>query len=525
MPLVRSFFDTNSRGEFSLFDLSLTLLNSPKDPDFAAIRKLSTEKERLDEWLGATAFFHEMRHYHDLVGSPSGLAVFLEVTRLVDDLLTALKENSGKNLAPILVRAPDSAPARLYVERQKFFEAALGERITLASEEESEARGYKVSEFTSESLGVSTFFPLVPIPDFDPVTGEEHERLVPLGLRALMEHSAYEIQMFLAVIGAGADPHDLQDMRGRAQRVFECHAKLVRGGFPPAYYLARQMAHYHAITLDRTRPATDLRFFPALASLMPFVQAALDIGGYSPISTDCGIRWEFEHPGQAYAHLLKHWSNHDLSFEKGLERADRAVSEFLPTSWREYLQRYVAQMDRAPRALIPPNLAPEAARHPLIANIRQAVLDDHVAIMRSKAQDLLTWLNPVAYIKALGRLPRPPLIIDGVSSANVASSQTGALFLNWSILLAVLEGIMETGIVNCPVALRMQPAARLFEFPSPENPNLATKCDSFIAEKLCGTYAGSFMPGQPLACPFANLIQKIFLLPSIDIQFPEQHHA
>jgi len=141
--------------------------------------------------------------------------------------------------------------------------------------------------------------------------------------------------------------------------------------------------------------------------------------------------------------------------------------------------------------------------------------------MRSKAQDLLTWTNPVAYIKALEHLPRPPLILSGTSSARVGSSWTGAVFLNWSILLAIIQGIMETGIVNCPVAVRMQPAARLFSFPSPENPSRTAKCDPFIAGKLCGTYAGKFQTGQPLTCPFAKLIEHILLSSSIDIKFAE----
>jgi hypothetical protein len=372
MSLVHSFFDTNSRGEFSLLNLSLTMLNAQQDFDFASIRTLQTEKQRLDEWLSATAYFHEIRHYHDLVGTPSGLGVFLEVTRLVDDLLVALKENSGNNVAPILVRAPESAPARLYMEHQKFLEAALGERILVAAEEEPETRDYEVHEFTSAALGIKTAFPLVPVPDFDPFTGESCERLVPLGLRALMEHTAYEIQTFLAAIGAGEDPNDTQDRRGRGRRILECYTKLLRGGFPPAYYLVRQMALYHAITLDRSRPVTDLHFFPALASLVPYAQAALDIGGYAPIKAGDEVSWEFEHPGLAFGHLLKDWSHQDHSFEKDLERADRAVSTLIGISWREFLQRYVAQMDRAPRALLPPQLAPEAANHALDYRFRES---------------------------------------------------------------------------------------------------------------------------------------------------------
>src|SRR5262249_46649078 len=144
---------------------------------------------------------------------------------------------------------------------------------------------------------------------------------------------------------------------------------------------------------------------------------------------------------------------------------------------------------------------------------------------RRKSEDLLTWIDPVAYIKALHLLPRPHIIVSGTSSARVASSWIGALFLNWSILLSILEGIMETGIVHCAVAARMQPVSRLLSFPNPKDPSVSTNCDPFIAEKLCGTYPGQFQAGQPLTCPFANLIQKMFLASSIEIQIPEQHHA
>ena len=55
-----------------------------------------------------------------------------------------------------------------------------------------------IATFTSEVLGINTSYPLVSVPRRNPWSGKSEDRLIPLGLRALMEHIAVEFQMYLA---------------------------------------------------------------------------------------------------------------------------------------------------------------------------------------------------------------------------------------------------------------------------------------------------------------------------------------
>src|ERR1700744_2132832 len=105
MPLVNSFFEARTRGEFSFHNLSLSLVNSSKPINWEALRT-EAEHARMDVWLDHTAFIHEMRHYHDLIGSVSGFHLFLEVTELVDSFFWILGRSEPEISLPISSTGP-----------------------------------------------------------------------------------------------------------------------------------------------------------------------------------------------------------------------------------------------------------------------------------------------------------------------------------------------------------------------------------------------------------------------------------
>jgi hypothetical protein len=492
------------------------MLNEKPTPDVDVLR-LATPKQRFDEWMGATAYFHELRHYHDLIGSPSGIVAFLAMTRLVDELLVSLRNTAGSNLVPILHRAPSLPAARRYALHHAFLSVIFGDGLLPATKNNSAELDYSVWQFDpagsngfglqifdSTELGVRTSLPLTPAFSDDPLTGKTTERLVPFGLRALMEHTATEIQ-FCLTTSAGAEDPDKIDKVGEGRAFLQLHTDLMQAGFLVPYGMARWIAQVVAIS-GRSRSfdgevPNPLRYLPGICELIPYVQAALDLGGYAPMPADGGTNWRLEHAGQRFMQLLQHRKKGKESFAG----ADQGVYALTGVSWRDFLLRYVAQMSSAPHRLIPPELLPEAAAFGLVADIRKSVLEEHLAIMRAKAEDLRPWLNPINYLESLNVLPRPPIQNSGFSS-----KERGALFLIWSIQLSFLEGIMETGTVTCPVMARMPLVGKLLQFPDPENPAQHTDCTRFIAGQLCGTYDGTYKHGQPRYCPFAVVIDGFF---------------
>ena len=254
MPLVPSFFDSDRQGQFSLIDLSLACENVPSDFEF--IRANLSEEARIDEWMKATAFFHEMRHFHDLVGSVSGISVFLEGTRLVEEIIQALFESKSVILAPVLKTAAGSKAQEIYSEYSDFFSIVLGDKMLPNTVKIRDDFYRKAETFKSNIVGIETAFPCMPLPHRDPFTGTVSERPVIVGLRALMEHTATEMQMFLMAIGAGNDPHTKSDPEGRLRRFMHVHARLFRGGFVP-YFILRLWATYH---LRGNNPSGPLRY-------------------------------------------------------------------------------------------------------------------------------------------------------------------------------------------------------------------------------------------------------------------------
>jgi hypothetical protein len=389
MELVDSFFESNNSGIFSLNDLSLSLRNDFPAGGFESIRALGSEEARIERWFTATAYFHEMRHFHDVIGTPSGLGLFLETTRLVDDLLQALAE-SGDNPVPLGRRAADAKATRLYKLRFEYLSALLGDESRPITPEEAAGSEYQVQDYRFAEMGLDFYLPLVPVPSKDRRTGKVVERQVPLGLRALLEYTATEIQTVMAAVGAGDDPHAADDSVGVSRR-FSCILWKIADTDRAPYFLVHRMAQYH-LTGKCSDPV------PGLGSLMALTLAALDIGGYARVD---GQGWTYEHPGQGFAHLLAPWRGGRGSFEADIDEADGFVAGVLGQSWRDFLGRYVRQMERGQHGIVPDHLAPQTAAMPLISDIREIALRDHLAIMRSKAQDLVPWVDPVRYVQSL----------------------------------------------------------------------------------------------------------------------------
>jgi hypothetical protein len=286
---------------------------------------------------------------------------------------------------------------------------------------------------------------------------------------------------------------------------------LVRGDQPP-YMVVRNVAHYAAL---QSNPSHPMAVLPGLGKLMALTEAALDIGGYTLERKE---GWVYEHPGLIFMHLLGLWDNRVKSFPAEIGLADQLINERLGFGWRTFLTSYVRRMERSLTSVVPPHLRPEAARFYPVRAIREKALNDCLAIMRSKANDLLSWINPIEYIKTMHNLPKPPLRL-APGFARVSSSQEGANFLIWSILIDFVEGVMLGDKVECAIAKRLSPAIELFQFPDPADSRRQTNCRPFVEQGTCGSYNGKYLPGQPYSCPFAGALENLTKQGKIEVQF------
>ncbi|QGM96666.1 hypothetical protein [Methylocystis parvus] len=496
MPLVDTFFESDGVGEFSLANLSLIMVNDRKRLDEV---EPETDEERLDAWLADTAYFHELRHYHDLVGSVCGLHTFLESTAWVDRILTALAESEGEITVPIRKRQPDSAIATLHRSYKRFMDVVIGDGEIRPAPDDSELR-HSIVEFASEDPPVTTRYPLAPIPKQNGLTGEFEEFAHPVGLRALMELTATEIQFVLSAVGAGKDE---DDMAPRALRYLDLCGRLFRGGYT-RYFSARLIAEYDRMQRRGLPPA---RTTPPMAMLMPIAQTALDFSGYQAIATPWGGHsWEFEHPGLAYFHFLG-----ELSAElekKSLTEIANAVSKAcVNASYDDYLASYVRRLEEG-REHMPQRLSPEAATNGIVRYIRKAVVNEHLVLMRSKRDHLQSWLHPYDYLENCDKLPLPPLRFVSGEFRVRREDMDGVQFVIWTFLIAFVEGILEHGEVRCPIRHHMRAAGRFMAFPDIERALPRTSCTAYIDSSACGAYNGAFASTQPMACPFAYLTQK-----------------
>jgi len=123
------------------------------------------------------------------------------------------------------------------------------------------------------------------------------------------------------------------------------------------------------------------------------------------------------------------------------------------------------------------------------------------------------WVDPVAYLKGIDTLPHPPIYYSE-DEASVTSSRRGALFLTWSMLLAALDGFVESGRILCPVRTHMGPVAKVVNFRDPDAEEKTTTCEQFVNDKCCGTFDGTFEKRQPQTCPFAGVV-RVFIEGSV----------
>jgi hypothetical protein len=71
-----------------------------------------------------------------------------------------------------------------------------------------------------------------------------------------------------------------------------------------------------------------------------------------------------------------------------------------------------------------------------------------------------------------------------------------------------MEGIVETGVVLCPILSMSPHMANSIEFEDPIDSSRQTNCIPFISEGRCGRFDGRFMSTQP-RCPFAVMMESL----------------
>lgn len=491
LNVTDSFFESRGAGDFSPLGLTLAMINAKPDVEFDRWHSLP-EDERLTNWMNVSAYFHELRHYHDLVGSVCGFHTVLEGTALVDQFYDCLGKGSL------------SGAANLYSQYGEFFKVVMGDLPPQRTDEE--LKDDLATKFESTTPQVTTYYPQVLVSGRNPESGRRESLGVPLGLRALMEHIATEMQIVAAAVGAGEDPQDKLDPEGRVRRSHSLWASLFRARFHP-YYIARLYASY-ARYESPGQSSRLLHWYPPMVDVSVLAQVAMDISGYARISGKEGeAPWEFEHPGQAFAHLLAAWAETDQRPD-ALAVANSVTERVMGKTYLEFLEQYAVTLENEPRRALPRHLLPESAQMPAVGKIRDAILADHADLIRTKIENPNLWFVPVDYLRNAGQLPKPPLQSVSYQDEMPRGKDLAVLFLTWSFLLSYMQGIAEGGDVSCPIAYRMPAIGDMVNFPDPQDPQKKTNCRPFIEASLCGRFNGRFLPTQP-QCPFSEMTTHI----------------
>jgi hypothetical protein len=490
--LIDSFFDQQYEGEFSLLNFCISVAREYKFPD----RHAFGPDQLLHEVMSATALFHEYKHYHDLVGTPCGLHLMLHVTRLVDRFLAYCQsEGRGTLFVPLRKSAPLSPLVVLFDGYQSFLRAMCGDlpwRPAHSGSNDDEESRVRV-------MGLDLKIPMVRLTDIDPLSGEDRDRFIPVGMRAIMEASALDTQFFLSAVGAG-DPHsvDEEEMLARGDRVLKLTSKVIRGGFLIPYAVCSLLFHYTS------------RKFPPLGTLSALSDAALTYSGFSEAAFP-GTAPTFDHPGLVFMNLLDAWATLPKTAEPSRLslQLDEATKNMGCPGYESAIAEIANRAETNPDSLAPHALGPNEAKTIHISRIRSYLFRDFSRIAKQKAADPEKWFIAPEYLRQYEELPFPPLASVGKSAIRGVrpKSETVDWFV-WLFLLAMIGDLIENHQLNCPIAARFPAQGELFVFDDPSHPGASTNCIPFIEKRCCGSYNGRFKEGQP-TCPFTQHVTRI----------------
>ena len=427
-----TFFESVERGSFELFNFSLSMRNEALAWDSGAVRA-EPEQVRLERWVERTAYFHEVRHYHDLIGSVCGLHILLEATRLVDETLW-LRSHGDPSAVATAVRA-----------HKEFVSFILGAQTPDQVESvEAAHRELPVREFVYR--GFQTVTVMVPIVDQDPRTGEVGHLWYRFGMRALMEHIGTELQIFIAAIGAGSDPH-ASDSAGTVERAHSAWGSLKRRR-RHVYMLCHEWAMLQQATQRRATGETTgwdwARATPPLGDITILAAMALDLSGYAPVRDSRGnVQWQFEHPGAAFANLLLAWAELGDRYLAIDSLADELAQKVLRGQrYSTWLAAYNRSLQLR-SSIVPEDLRPSSAHSSQIRAIREFVIAEHVQIMQAKQSNLTNWLLPPEYIRQLAKFPIPPLQEVAGRPIHSRPNKVVELVRTWNSLLKQAEEVLN----------------------------------------------------------------------------------
>lgn len=501
MRFIESFFDQAHQGEFSLLHFAISASAPPESFSF---NHLDPEL-RLKEWMRGTSYFHECRHYHDLVGTTCGFHTMLQVSRLVDLFLHECLTNARGILhVPLRKHAPFSPLVLLYDQYQMLLRTILGDFPP--EPVKKEAQGVELRRVSSIEV------PFFVLTDFDHATFAYRDRAVPIGLRALLEASALEMQIYLTVGGASSrDVVDHQEIRDRGDRYLSLWSHLIRSGFILPYGICHFYFHY----------AT--RKYPPVAVLQAFADAAMMYSGFSE-AVYPGESPTYDHPGMTFVTMVNLFAakgSDEGSLVDMLENTGRLIGD-LPL-YRALIQQMAERLDSDPASVIPKGYRPQDAKTGTIATIRDFLLRDHTAILKDRAEDPEAWLHGPEYLKRFNQLPMPPLVqVEGAFTFHRPRAEM-AQWILWIFLLALVEDLVENGRIQCPIFFRLRALGSHFSFEDPAKKGAQTDCTPFMEKNLCGAYDGRFKPGQPPTCPFALTIDRVLkAFPFEDMVFPSE---
>lgn len=146
--------------------------------------------------------------------------------------------------------------------------------------------------------------------------------------------------------------------------------------------------------------------------------------------------------------------------------------------------------------------------------MREDLFEIHRELIRTKAQDLRQWFLPIDYVRDAHRLPEPPLQSIPGAGAISRNREQGLRFIWWNFLLALMQGIAETGTVLCPIMDHAPELGARLRFAAPGSTTEDTNCVPFIEHRHCGRFDGRFLATQP-RCPFVECLET--LLRDLDV--------
>jgi hypothetical protein len=508
-------------GSLDLESLTMALMVNPdyREPD-------QSQTDPLESCLKRQVYHHELRHFHDIVGTETGFALFMNTIDIIGafiDIFPDLHELGLLNI-PFLKWADDpGAPIPIqtvtdeYKAKAVMLKAANGDvdRQLVPGRHETSITWHTV-EVGVSNRRLTANFPFLSNPFIDARTGADYTVRWPLGFRTLTEGNDFNLQAFMAAVES-IGPVKLEEdaywskvetQMSRCTTFFDLYPYRVSGricvaafgklladkkGIPRVRggYLEMALADL-AMMLAAPRARTLESFSRTFVAPQP---------GALFVARQPGALFVARQPGVLFALAVNKAKeilerNTEREFEL-LEFLDLVCDEL---SWNRYtsLPSTLLKVWQQEKLKLEEKLGNKPPS--LMDQIVQSVLDWHIEVLRERACNPGVMASTELYVRNLHRLPNTPAIwgTDGLRRWDEER------WFLWPIFLHAIH-ILLTG--RSKACIKYLPKLRALERAGAE---MGVPCRE--VEGRCAFLEAGFTSGMPCymggvlaTCGFADL--------------------